>query len=442
MAFSHSRRIERWLRTADIVLVLAWFAVSYLCFPITFQRTLAWVMAVAWYAGVVTVGGQNAAYLHPRYRIFYSMALSLAFSTLCGIFWMGNGHDWYLKGGVHTLLALALAGTLERFLIAAIIQRPALQLVPCRLPEEYHSLLEEMAAHPQVYVEPMLMNPADLLPERRAGYPIYQIVTDLRLGQSDYDAMLPLYEQVEIIDICELYESLFGKVAITRENGEWKLPRALRVPSPIREVISRTFDVLFVILTSPIILLVVGVAALAIKLTSRGPVLFRQERLGRYGKRFRIVKLRTMRTDAEMNGRQWSAAGDARVTPVGRLLRATAIDELPQFWNILQGDMRLVGPRPEVPDIAERLAQTIPFYHARLLVAPGLGGWAQLHQGGDATEEDVLNKIRYDLFYLKYGTPLMDLRILLGTVQMLLHLAKPKPKSKQKAGTQPVTEKA
>lgn len=429
MAYLHTRRVELWLRAADLVLALGWCIAS-VYFPIEFQTTLAWAMSVAWLAGLVTVGGQNAAYLHPRYRILYSMALSLGFSTLIGLLWMGSGHDWYMMGGLHTLVALALGGILSRFIIASVMQRPAIQLVPCRLPVEFEPLLQEIAGHTHIYVEPPLADPADPLPERRTGFPIFQAVTDLRLHESDYEALLPLYQRVEIIDVCELYESLFSKVPIVEVEGEWLLPRPQRVPSPIREVVARTFDSLIVLLTSPLIALLVGLGALAVRLTSRGPVFFVQERQGRYGKPFRLYKLRTMRTDAEAAGKQWSVADDPRVLPVGRFLRATGIDELPQLWNVLRGEMRLVGPRPETPEIAAELAKKIPFYNARLLAPPGLAGWAQLHQGGDASEEDVLNKIRYDLYYLKHGTPLMDLRILLGTLQMLLHLAKPKPKAR------------
>ncbi len=429
MPFSHTRRIETWLGAADLILLLVWCVAAYF-FPAGFQTTLAWTMGIAWYAGIITVGGQNPAYLHPRYRILYSMALSLGFATLVGIFWAGSGHNWYLIGGAHFLVALGVVGLVMRFVMASILQRPAIQLVPCRLPAIYQPLLDELARHPHVYVERPLDDPADPLPERRPRYPIFLAVSDLRLHERAFAALMPLYPRVEIIDICELYESLLGKVAIIRVDDEWVLPRALRVPSPIREVVSRTLDTLFVLITAPLSLLIIGVAALAIKLTSPGPVFFTQERLGHYGKPFRMLKLRTMRTDAEAGGAQWSGQGDPRVTPVGRLLRATGLDELPQFWNILRGEMSLVGPRPESPEIAERLAREIPFYHARLLAAPGLAGWAQLHQGGDTSADDVLNKIRHDLYYLKHGTPVMNLRILLGTVQMLLHLAKPRPRAK------------
>ena len=427
MAFSRVRRIEAWLRAADIGMLLTWFVVSWY-FPVELAKNVAWVMGIAWYLGIVTVGGQNAAYLHPRYRIFYSMTLSLVFATLVSVVWAGSGHDWYLKGGLHFLLALGLAGTIIRLIVAEVLQRPAVQLVPCRLPAAFLPLLAELAGHPHVYVEPMLDDPSAPLPERRAGYPIFMVVSDLRVRESDMHALLPLFPKVEIIDICEIYESMLGKAAIIKADGEWTLPVALRVPSPIREVVARVFDTLFVLITAPLSLLVIGIAALAIKLTSAGPVFFRQERMGRYGVPFRMIKLRTMVTDAEAHGARWAGHGDDRVTPVGRLLRKTGLDELPQFWNILRGDMSLIGPRPESQPIVEQLEQTIPFYRARMLVLPGLAGWAQLHQGGDTTLDDVNNKLRYDLYYLKNGTIMMNLRILLGTVQMLLHLAKPTPR--------------
>ena len=136
-----------------------------------------------------------------------------------------------------------------------------------------------------------------------------------------------------------------------------------------------------------------------------------------------------MIADAEAQGPQWTGADDARITPVGRILRHLAIDEFPQLWNVLKGEMSLVGPRPEQQEIASRIESQIPFYRARLLITPGITGWAQLHQGGDVTLDDVAHKLRYDLYYLKHGSLLLDLRILLDTMQMLLHLAKPTPQA-------------
>jgi len=441
MAISHVRRIEAWLRTADIALLLLWLVISYFCFPKWMAVNVAWVMGIAWYLGIVTVGGQNAAYLHPRYRIFYSMLLSLGFAALIGVVWSGSGHDWYLKGGVHFLVGLGVAGLTIRYLIAEVLQRPAIQLVPCRLPFAYQPLLDELAQHSHVYVEPPLEDPADPLPERRPGYPIFTVVSDLRVRERDFSSLLPLFSRVEIIDICDLYESMLGKVAMIQQDGEWIIPQTLRVASPMREVVMGLFDTFFVLLTLPLTALVIAIAAAAIKLTSRGPVFFVQERVGRDGIPFRMLKLRTMVTDAEASGARWAGEVDNRITPVGGLLRKTGLDELPQFWNILRGEMSLVGPRPESLSIVEQLEHEIPFYRARLLVLPGLAGWAQLHQGGDATLDDVNHKLRYDLYYLKYGNLIMNMRILLGTIQMLLHLAKPAPKKAPLPSSSSTTER-
>jgi lipopolysaccharide/colanic/teichoic acid biosynthesis glycosyltransferase len=428
MALSQARRIEGWLLAADVALLVGWCIVSH-HFPISLMTTLGVVTAVAWFLGIVTVGGQNTVLLHPRYRILVSMGLALLFAAVVGIFWAGSGHTWYMKGGLHSLVALAVAGTAVRFLLAALLLRPAMQLVPCHVPQHLQSLLDEIANHPAVFLESPLQHPTDALPDRRAGYPSFMVVTDLRLRAHDFQDFMPLYAQVEVVDVCELYEQLLGKVPVVRTEEGWMLPQALRVPSPVREVLKRTFDTVLVLATAPLSLALVALAAMAIKLTSRGPVFYRQTRLGRNGTPFQLIKLRTMAVDAESIGPQWSSGRDPRVTPVGRLLRALGFDELPQLWNVLQGEMALVGPRPERPEIIAGLEAQIPFYRLRLLAAPGLTGWAQLHQGGDVTVNDVANKLRYDLYYLKYGTLALDLRILLGTLQLLLHLAKPAPRT-------------
>jgi lipopolysaccharide/colanic/teichoic acid biosynthesis glycosyltransferase len=201
----------------------------------------------------------------------------------------------------------------------------------------------------------------------------------------------------------------------------------LRVPSILFDGEKRLLDITLCVCLAPIALLLIALGALAVRLSSPGPIFFIQQRLGRFGKPFRLIKLRTMSTLAEANGQQWAATDDTRVTGVGRFLRASGIDELPQLWNILRGEMSLVGPRPETPVIAQHLEAQIPFYQARQLVLPGITGWAQLHQGGDASLGDVASKLRYDLYHLKYASLALDVRILLATLQMLLHMAKPAP---------------
>lgn len=168
--------------------------------------------------------------------------------------------------------------------------------------------------------------------------------------------------------------------------------------------------------TSPVLL----VASVLIKLTSAGPVLYTQTRLGHHGRCFTIYKLRTMRHGCEaVSGPCWSAPGDSRVTWIGAVLRRTHLDELPQLWNVIRGDMALIGPRPERPEIAIKLARTIPNYYERLRVRPGLTGLAQIQLPPDTTLESVRRKLRLDLAYIHERGPGLDLRILIGTA---LHL--------------------
>ncbi len=440
IVFSHTRRFESWLRLADLLLVLGLWVAAY-CFPPSLMSTEGYITGAAWYAGMMLAGGQNPLYLFPRYRILFSMALSSVSAWAAGLLWAGGGLNWYLhglrgswqtwstKGGLLSLGVLIVGGLLIRLVVAQFFRRPAMQLIPCLLPEAFGPLLDELARHPHIIVEAPLAAPAAPLPARRAGYPIYLIVSDLRVSEAEFAAFSPLFSRVDVVDISEFYETLLGKVAVIPSPQGWLLPQPLRVPSPTRELLKRVSDLAVVLLTAPISLPILALAALAIKLSSSGPIFYHQQRLGQYGCPYQLLKLRTMVTDAEATGPQWTRAGDPRVTPLGRTLRFLAIDELPQLWNVLRGEMSLIGPRPERPELVERLQREVPFYQARLLAPPGVSGWAQLHQGGDMTLEDVAHKLRYDLYYLKYGSFALDCRILLGTLQMLLHLAKPAPRA-------------
>jgi len=425
MSIARTPQIVTWLRLTDVAILISWCIVAHF-FPVALMSTQGYVTAFAWYIAIITVGGQNPLYLHPRYRILVSMGLALGFAIIVDIFWAGDGHRWYTAGGLHSALGIAVLGTLARFILAQLLQRPAIQIVPCRLPAVFAPLLTELAQQAEIFVDVPLDDPAGPLPEHRSEYPFFVVLTDLRVRETEFRALMPLYSRVDVVDICAFYEHTLGKAAMVKTPEGWVLPHTLRVPSPMREVVTRLFDVIMVLMTLPITLPIVALAVMAIKLTSRGPVFFRQERVGRYGRSFMITKLRTMRVDADTGGAQWADARDTRSTPVGRLLRVTGIDELPQFWNVLHGDMSLVGPRPEQSEIVNRLRQEIPFYEARLLTMPGIAGWAQLHQGGDVTLDDVANKLRYDIYYIKNASLALNLRILLGTMQMLLHLAKPK----------------
>lgn len=172
-------------------------------------------------------------------------------------------------------------------------------------------------------------------------------------------------------------------------------------------------------LTAPVI----GLAALLVKLTSSGPAFYTQTRVGRYGKLYTIYKLRSMHHNCERHsGARWSTSGDPRVTRVGRFLRRTHIDELPQLWNVIKGEMSLVGPRPERPEFLPQLEQVIPHYRCRLLVRPGLTGLAQVQLPPDSDLDSVRRKLAYDLHYVKCHSPMMDLSLLVATVMYLLRL--------------------
>jgi lipopolysaccharide/colanic/teichoic acid biosynthesis glycosyltransferase len=173
---------------------------------------------------------------------------------------------------------------------------------------------------------------------------------------------------------------------------------------------------------APLLLL----SALLVKLTSRGPVFYAQTRLGRHGRPYRIYKVRTMYHECErQSGPRWSTAGDPRVTPVGRLLRRTHLDELPQLWNVLKGDMSLVGPRPERPEFIPALERCLPHYRQRLLVRPGVTGLAQVQLPADTDLESVRRKLAYDLYYVRKLSPWLDLRLLLGTALKVLGVSPP-----------------
>jgi len=184
----------------------------------------------------------------------------------------------------------------------------------------------------------------------------------------------------------------------------------------IKGAADRLGALLLLALTWPALLAI----ALAVKLESRGPVLFRQLRTGQHGKNFVLYKFRSMGADAESGeGPKWAAQADSRVTAIGRWLRKFRLDELPQAFNVLRGDMSLVGPRPERPYFVSMLRQRIPFYDLRLYVKPGITGWAQVYYPYGASVEDAYEKLQYDLYYTKHVSLMLDLRILLSTLRVV-----------------------
>jgi exopolysaccharide biosynthesis polyprenyl glycosylphosphotransferase len=238
---------------------------------------------------------------------------------------------------------------------------------------------------------------------------------DPKLAASLYSL---LARGVVVRHLDDVFEEVFGKVPLKEIDEAWLLENAARkhgVYAELLDLITYAGAIALQIVLFPLELLI----ALTIKLTSSGPIIYSQVRTGQDGKPFRLYKFRTMRTDAEQAGPQWSGKGDDRVTGIGRILRYTHVDEFPQLWNVLRGEIAFVGPRPERPEIEEELVKLIPHYRVRHLVKPGITGWAQVSYRYGASVEDSYEKLQYDLHYLRYRSVLMDLFVMIKTVKTL-----------------------
>ncbi len=228
------------------------------------------------------------------------------------------------------------------------------------------------------------------------------------------------YSGVTVTPLHMLYEEMHGTIPLELITPEWLLSASSSPTMFYIKKIKRVFDVVCSILCLAVLSPIFLAAIVAVKLTSRGPVFYQQVRVGRFGRVFRIVKLRSMVVDAEKSGAVWSQENDPRVTRVGAILRKYRIDEIPQFINVLSGEMSLVGPRPERPEFIDDLAQQIPYYKERLMIQPGLTGWAQVRYPYGASVEDAWRKTEFDLYYLKHMGLVLDIGILLRTIWVVV----------------------
>ena len=226
---------------------------------------------------------------------------------------------------------------------------------------------------------------------------------------------------LDILEGDSFYENLTGKLVVEQITPSWLIFSGGFQKSVTRRFLKRSVDLILsfsmLIFVLPLILLL----AVLIKIDSRGPVIFSQERVGEKRKIYRVHKFRSMTENAERDsGPVWAKEQDERVTRVGRIIRKLRIDEIPQLWNVLKGEMSFVGPRPERPFFVEDLEKIIPYYRERFTVKPGITGWAQVKYGYGATVEDAIEKLNYDLFYIKNMSTLMDLMIVLRTFKIVL----------------------
>ena len=243
-----------------------------------------------------------------------------------------------------------------------------------------------------------------------------------RRGQLPTDRLLKLGlgGDVSIEEGATFYERVTGRVSLEMIRPSWLIftgrGRQAKLAAVTRNAVHRFVALIAVVFSLPIVLL----TAILIKLDSRGPVFYKQERVGENGRSFVLTKFRSMRVDAEADGPVWASKRDERTRRVVRIIRKIRVDEIPQFWNILGGEMSFVGPRPERPHFVAQLAREIPYYEQRHLIAPGLTGWAQIKYPYGASTEESRQKLQYDLFYIKNHSLLLDAIIMFETIKIIL----------------------
>jgi len=280
--------------------------------------------------------------------------------------------------------------------------------------------------HPDLPAEKILRSDTPLLEYCKVNR-ISEIVVALDERRRDLGGNLPLdvlldckLSGVEVVSAVDFCEREIGRIELNQLDPSWMLFSEGFKYSAFRDISKRVFDILvscaLLFVSWPIMFL----AAIAVFIEDGSPVMYRQTRVGLNGKTFDLFKLRSMKVDAEKNGAVWAQENDERATKVGAFIRNTRLDELPQIYNVLKGDMSFVGPRPERPEFVKDLVLQIPFYNERHRVKPGLIGWAQLKFPYGASVEDASNKLRYDLYYTKNHSLLLDILIVIQTVEVVL----------------------
>ncbi|NPV67950.1 MAG: sugar transferase [Anaerolineae bacterium] len=253
------------------------------------------------------------------------------------------------------------------------------------------------------------------------------IATPCELSGDLFQGVMDCYQQgISIVPMAILYERLTGRVPVQYVGKDWAIVLPIETASIFDPypVLKRLLDIVMALsglaLFVPIFLVLVP----AMRLDSPGPIFFRQERVGRGGRRFKVIKLRSMVPNAEQEtGAVFAARNDPRITRVGRFLRRSRLDEVPQLWNVLRGEMSMIGPRPERPEFIDALTREIPFYRTRLAVQPGITGWAQVRYAYANSLEDHLIKLQYDLYYIRHRSLLLDLQIAIRTIGRMLSFA-------------------
>ncbi len=353
----------------------------------------------------------------------WKLILLLAVSFVLIYLWRVAFHWFFYRWNFGERVLILGAGPQARY-IATMMRENSFAGYECvglvRTDQDPEPDPEEDAAAPP---GERVVGHADELPQLAARRRVARVLVALeeRRGTLPVTELLDCKMSGLVIEEKEaMYERIAGKVAVQSLRPSYLIFGDGFAKHPVAGAIKRVIDVVVSLLGLVLALPICLLTALLIKLDSKGPIFFTQERVGQDGQTFRLIKFRSMRTDAEAGGAVWAQKKDDRVTRIGRFLRVSRIDEIPQMVNVLAGKMSFVGPRPERPVFVEQLQQEIPYYPLRHTVKPGLTGWAQVNYPYGASVADAAEKLRYDLYYVKHMSPLFDLNIILRTVGVIL----------------------
>ncbi|MFO7947918.1 MAG: sugar transferase [Armatimonadota bacterium] len=434
------------LMVADVILSAASVYAAGLIGHTTVANALAAgvVLVVCWLAAFALSGMYSLSMRHPVMRIFdCSRALFLGTMAAIALTFLLN--PGWLAGRWHYVAGFVLATILTggaRIVIAAAVPQPVLRrrvavfgsskqvrqiIALLRGDYEGPSRFDIIAAVVTEKLDDTHENVLDAGDDfaqqlHSAGVQVliipangtYSEDVTRRLGECDAIGM-------RVMRFEAAYEILTQKAPVFNVGPDWIATIESVHYNRYCQRPKRLLDIVATLALMPLALPLIGISALLIRIFSPGPVFYTQTRVGRDGKRFNFTKLRTMIPDAEKHtGPVWAAEDDPRITPIGRFLRKTRLDELPQFFHVLAGDMSLVGPRPERPEFVEDLKKEIPLYEHRLMVRPGITGWAQIHHNYDRTTADVVEKLRYDLYYIRNLCFNLDLQIIVRTIGVML----------------------
>lgn len=350
----------------------------------------------------------------------------------------------YFGRGVLPLgtLLFGISTTLVRYAVNSLyhLQESRIELLYVGYSESTHAFFDELKNHQEnrglsiLSTEPIeaeqlgitqITEPLSTATLKRGWQ---AIIVDPKFHPNNHDKSALISAKLSgesVMSLADYYESHWFMVPVNHIGDDWFLHSqgfsmlGNAISARIKRLLDAALAAVLLVFTAPVMLL----CCLTIKLTSPGPALFKQRRVGLRGSEFTIYKLRTMHQHAEASGAQWAQENDPRVTKVGRFMRQTRLDELPQFWNVLRGEMSFVGPRPERPEFTETLAREIPYYNLRHLVKPGISGWAQVIFPYGASTSDALRKLQYELYYIKHQSLLLDLNIMVRTALTIFQRA-------------------